>query len=73
MRRIDLLVLSHGHADHTAGLADVLGAVPDRQGLAATSADAIASLTKVAAELRAAGVPVAQLTAPLVVGGRLRI
>lgn len=25
VRRIDLLVLSHGHADHTAGLSDVVG------------------------------------------------
>ncbi len=28
VRRIDLLILSHGHADHTAGLADVIGSVP---------------------------------------------
>ena len=31
--RIDLLVLSHGHADHVAGLGDVLGAVPVRAAL----------------------------------------
>ena len=28
VRRIDLLVLSHGHADHVAGLEDVVGRVP---------------------------------------------
>ena len=29
VRRIDLLILSHGHSDHTAGLSDVLGSIPD--------------------------------------------
>ncbi len=28
VKRIDLLVLSHGHADHVAGLDDVIGRVP---------------------------------------------
>ena len=28
VRRIDLLVLSHGHADHMAGLSDVVGRLP---------------------------------------------
>ena len=28
VQRIDLLVLSHGHADHVAGLEDVVGRVP---------------------------------------------
>jgi competence protein ComEC len=65
VRRIDLLILSHGHADHTAGLADVLGAVPIAKAVLPRPPTPIASLTKVAGELHAAGVPVEQPTAPL--------
>ena len=38
VRRIDLLVLSHGHADHTAGLSDVVGRVPITTAAAAATA-----------------------------------
>ena len=39
--RIDLLVLSHGHADHVAGLEDVVGRVRHRHGAAAAAAGAV--------------------------------
>ena len=65
VRRIDLLVLSHGHADHTAGLSDVLGSIPITLALVPRPPAPIASLSKVVAELRAASVPVRECTAPL--------
>ena len=42
VRRIDLLVLSHGHADHTAGLSDVLGHIPIDRGSGAAAGGALA-------------------------------
>ncbi len=65
VRHIDLLVLSHGHADHTAGLADVLGRVPVAEALVPQPAAPSESLSRVEAELAAAHVPVRALTTPL--------
>ncbi len=76
VRRIDLLVLSHGHADHTAGLADVLGAIPVGQALVPQPTAPSASLARVTAELTAAGVPVRPCTSPVTLalgGARLTI
>ncbi|HMK92061.1 MAG TPA: ComEC/Rec2 family competence protein [Thermoleophilia bacterium] len=58
VRRIDLLILSHGHADHTAGLSDVLGRIPVARALVPQPAVPSQSLSRVVAELTAAGVPV---------------
>jgi competence protein ComEC len=55
VHRIDLLVLSHGHADHTAGLSDVLGQIPITLALVPQPAVLSAALDKVVAELRAQG------------------
>ena len=65
VRRIDLLVLSHGHADHTAGLSDVLGQIPITLALVPQPVVASAALDHVVAELRAARVPVRACTARL--------
>ena len=76
MRRIDLLVLSHGHADHTAGLSDVLGQIPVTLALVPQPVVPSAALDKVVAELRAARVPVRACTARLtlsVPSGRLAV
>ncbi|HUK78506.1 MAG TPA: ComEC/Rec2 family competence protein, partial [Thermoleophilia bacterium] len=76
VRRIDLLVLSHGHADHTAGLSDVLGQIPITTALVPQPVVPSAALDRVVAELRAARVPVRACTARvglLIPGGRLAI
>jgi competence protein ComEC len=69
VRRIDLLVLSHGHADHTAGLSDVLGQIPIDEALVPQPVVPSAALNRVVAELRSAGVPVracsARMTIPI--------
>jgi competence protein ComEC len=71
VRRIDLLVMSHGHADHAAGLADVLGRVPVRLALLPRppAGDGADSLLRLAAELRDAKVPVRWVDAPIRVSG----
>lgn len=69
VRRIDLLVLSHGHADHTAGLADVLGKIPVTIALVPRPPTPNPPLSKVIAELRAAAVPVRECTGPLLFKG----
>ncbi len=76
VRRIDLLVLSHGHADHTAGLSDVLGQIPITTALVPQPVVPSAALDRVVAELRAAHVPVRACTARLglrIPGGRLAV
>ena len=65
VRRIDLLVLSHGHADHTAGLSDVLGSIPITLALVPRPPTPNPPLTKVIAELRAASVPIRECVTPL--------
>jgi competence protein ComEC len=69
VRRIDLLVLSHGHADHTAGLEDVIGAVPIQVALLPQPPEPSAALERLAGELRAAGTEVRRIAAPLSLGG----
>ena len=71
VRRIDLLVLSHGHSDHTAGLSDVLGHIPITAALVPLPAVPSPALEHVVAELRAAGVPVRACTTrrTLTIGG----
>ena len=76
VRRIDLLVLSHGHADHTAGLSDVLGQIPIDQALVPQPVVPSAALNRVVAELRTARVPVHACTVRLsipITDGRLAV
>ena len=70
---IDLLVLSHGHADHVAGLSDVIGQIPVRAAVlpepedgSSRSATALDDLER---ELCAAGTDVRRCETPLDVGG----
>ena len=58
VRRIDLLVLSHGHADHTSGLSDVIGSVPIAVALLPRTPQPSAALDELTAKLRAAGTQV---------------
>ena len=53
--RIDLLVLSHGHADHVAGLEDVIGRVTIATALLPDPSPRSAALDRIAGDLRAAG------------------
>jgi len=69
VRRIDLLVLSHGHADHTAGLADVIGRVPIAAALIPHPDEPDATLERLRRELTAAGAEVADCTAALGLSG----
>jgi competence protein ComEC len=71
--RIDLLVVSHGHDDHVAGLSDVIGSVPVRAALlpepedgASRSAGALDELER---RLTASGTDVRRCTSPLDLGG----
>jgi competence protein ComEC len=76
VRRIDLLILSHGHSDHTAGLSDVLGNIPITQALVPLPVVPSPALERVVAELKAAAVPVRACTARQTLaigGGRLTI
>jgi competence protein ComEC len=69
VRRIDLLVLSHGHADHTAGLSDVIGRVPIAIALLPRTPQPSAALDELAAALRATGTQVRLCDAATSVGG----
>ena len=76
VRRIDLLVLSHGHADHTAGLSDVLGQIPVTCALVPLPVVDSPALDHVVTELRVARVPVRFLTTRLSIpirDGRLAV
>jgi competence protein ComEC len=70
---IDLLVLSHGHDDHVAGLADVVGAVPVRAALLPDPEDRTGSsataLDDIERRLLAEGTDVRRCTSPLDVTG----
>jgi competence protein ComEC len=70
---IDLLVLSHGHADHVSGLADVVGQIPVRAALLPRPVDASSrsatALDEIERRLRAAGTDVRRCASPLDVGG----
>lgn len=63
VRRIDLLILSHGHSDHTAGLSDVLGHIPITLALVPLPVVPSPALERVVAEIKAAGVPLRACTA----------
>ena len=58
VKAIDLLVLSHGHADHVAGLGDVVGAVPIAAALLPQPPAPSPALDRLARELAAAGAEV---------------
>jgi len=65
VRSIDLLVLSHGHADHTGGLADVLQAITVRRALLPRPPTPDPALDRIETELRGHGVQVSRCAAPL--------
>ena len=66
---IDLLVLSHGHADHVGGLEDVIGAVPVATALLPEPEDRSAALDEMEALLRAEGTDVRRQDEQLRVSG----
>lgn len=63
VRRLDLLILSHGHADHVAGLSDVIGSVPIAAALLPRPPEPSAALERLAGELAAAGTEVRRCVA----------
>jgi len=65
VRVVDLLILSHGHADHTAGLADVLQSFTVRTALLPRPPTPNAALDRLQAELEKSGTRVLRCTAPL--------
>ena len=69
VRRIDLLVLSHGHADHTAGLSDVIGRVPIEAALLPQPPEPSAALDRLAGALGDAGTTVRRVSEELRTGG----
>lgn len=69
VRRIDLLVLSHGHADHIAGLSDVVGRLPITAALLPRPPEPSAALDELAATLCAAGTEVRRCEAVTGVSG----
>lgn len=69
VKRVDLLVLSHGHADHTAGLSDVEGSIPIAAALLPRPPVGSA-LPRIAGELTATGTQVHWCTQPERVGGQ---
>ena len=66
VKAIDLLVLSHGHADHVAGLSDVIGHVPIGAALLPRPPTPSAALDGLSAQLAAAGCHVTRCTVPLI-------
>ncbi|MCK6209465.1 ComEC/Rec2 family competence protein [Georgenia sp. EYE_87] len=58
VRRLDLLVLTHAHADHVGGLPEVLAAVDVQRTLLGPGSDPAAAVEAVQRELAAADVPV---------------
>lgn len=69
VRRIDLLILSHGHADHVAGLSDIVGRVPIEAALLPRPPEPSAALERLAGELLRTGSEVRRCTAPLAIDG----
>jgi competence protein ComEC len=65
VRAIDLVVLSHGHADHTAGLADVLQQFSVRTALLPRPPTPNPGLDKLQAELEQSGARVLRCSTPL--------
>jgi competence protein ComEC len=66
---IDLLVLSHGHADHVGGLEDVIGAVPVGTALLPEPEDPSGVLDEIEVRLRAEGTDVRRQDTELRVPG----
>jgi competence protein ComEC len=69
VKKIDLLVLSHGHADHVAGLADVIGRFPIGTALLPRPPTPSTTLDDLSAQLTAVGCRVTRCTAPLTMAG----
>jgi competence protein ComEC len=69
VKKIDLLVLSHGHADHVAGLSDVIGRFPIGTALLPRPPTPSASLDGLSAQLAAAGARVIRCTSSLTMSG----
>ncbi len=69
VKEIDLLVLSHGHADHVGGLEDVVGAVPVATALLPEPEDPSDALDEIEVRLRAEGTDVRRQDTELHVGG----
>jgi competence protein ComEC len=69
VKRIDLLVLSHGHADHVAGLEDVIGRVAIGTALLPRPPVPSGALDELAARLAAAGTDVRRVTAAQAAAG----
>jgi competence protein ComEC len=69
VRRIDLLVLSHGHADHTAGLSDIVGSIPITTVLLPRPPAPSAALEDIASRLTAAGAEVRWCESPAALAG----
>jgi competence protein ComEC len=67
--RVDLLVVSHGHADHIAGLEDVVGRVDIGTALLPQPPQPSDALDELAARLEAAGTVVRRVTAQVEVAG----
>ncbi len=67
--RIDLLVLSHGHADHVAGLDDLIGRIPIRAALMPQPPEPSQALDDLAARLSEAGADVRRCVAPQAMSG----
>ncbi len=64
VRQIDLLILSHGHADHVAGLSDIVGEIPIAAALVPCAEAPDSALGEIAADLVAAGAEVGVCTSP---------
>lgn len=64
VRRIELLVLSHGHADHIDGLEEIIGSVPIDLAVMPRPPTPYAALDELEVRLRAAGTEVQRCTAP---------
>jgi competence protein ComEC len=69
VKRVDLLVLSHGHADHVAGLEDVIGRVPIAVALLPRPPAGSPALDDLERRLRASGTDVCRCVTPRAVGG----
>ncbi len=69
VERVDLVVLSHGHADHVAGLPDVLQRLPVRAALLPVPLQPSSALDGLARELAADGAQVTRCTAPVALSG----
>lgn len=69
VERVDLVILSHGHADHVAGLADVVARLPVGAALLPLPPEPSASLDGLAADLAAAGAQVSRCAQALELAG----